>query len=431
MICSKTMPASRCVLLGVAVALSGLGIAQAAGTVEVIVNNSLYSSGSITSGLNQYLSDLQAQGYTPHLTTSAFGTAADLRSYLANRYSSAGIKGAVMIGDLPIEHFERNGQFGNPNDHQRFACDLYYMDVNGAWSDSTSNGTYDTHTGNVSPEIWVSHLTTSTLATSKSSASGLADGTAASPPVYTESSLLNSYFTKNHQYRTGQLRMPQNGLAYIDDDWSGAASSWGGNLGASVAGHVDIYGDPTATTAADYKARLAPATSPKYESVLLACHSGATGHAFKNNFEWGGGDLASSELRALDPQALFYNLFACSNSDYETPGYMGGEYVFGTSKGLLSVGTTKTGSMLNFGDYYTPLGQGATFGEALLDWWQAQASGGYDDGEKDWFYGMTMIGDPLMQTEAFMVPEPTTLALLFAGLAIALGRRCLGRRPRG
>ena len=177
---------------------------------------------------------------------------------------------------------------------------------------------------------------------------------------------------------------------------------------------------------------LVPATSPKYESVLLACHSGATGHSFKTNFEWGGGDVSSFDLQGLDPQALFYNLFACSNADYETQGYMGGEYVFGTSKGLLSVSTTKTGSMLNFGDYYRPLGQGATFGEAYLDWWKAQAVGGFNGDEMDWFYGMTMLGDPLMQTEAFMVPEPATLALLFVGLAFAsIGRRCWRRHARG
>jgi hypothetical protein len=397
-------------MLGVIFTFSSVGIAQAANTIEVVVNNSLYSSGAITTNLNRYLGDLQSQGYTPHLTTSAFSSPAALRSYLADRYNSAGIQGTVMIGDLPTEHFERNGQYGNAKDYQRFACDLYYMDVNGTWSDSTGNGTYDTHTGDVSPEIWVSHMVTSPLVSLHAGR--------------TESSLLNSYFDKDHQYRTGQLRLPQNGLAYVDDDWSPYANAWGGNLGASVAGHVDIFNSVAATTAVDYESRLAPAASPKYESVLLACHSTAGGHSFKTDGAAGGGDVSSSDLAALNPQAFFYNLFCCSNADYESSGYMGGEYVFGTDLGLLAVGATKTGSMLDFGDYYTPLGQGATFGKAYLDWWQARAAGGFDDDEKDWYYGMTMVGDPLMRTERYMVPEPTALALLLAGLAFAwIGRR--------
>ena len=148
---------------------------------------------------------------------------------MANEYITYNIKGAVMIGDMPVEHFERNGQFGNPNDYQRFACDLYYMDVNGTWSDSTANGTYDTHTGNVAPEIWVSHIAPSSVTVLN--------------PGQTEASLVNDYLGKNHEYRIGQLRLPQSGLAYIDDDWSG--SGWQANLAASVAGRVDTFQDVT------------------------------------------------------------------------------------------------------------------------------------------------------------------------------------------
>lgn len=397
-------------VLAVLCAASGWKVVSAADNIELIINPMLYHRGGISASVNQYVSDLQSQGYAPHITTNSFATPSDLRGYLQDRYTNGGIKGAVMIGDLPIEHFERNGQFGDPNDHQQFACDLYYMDLNGAWSDSTGNGIYDTHTGNVSPEIWVSHMITSNL-------TGL-------HPGRSEGSLLNSYFAKDHRYVQGQLRMPQNGLAYIDDDWSGSASYWGSNLDASVAGHVTIVSDVAKTTAADYMSRLAPATSPKYESVLLACHSGPDGHSFKTNYDWTGGSVSNADLAGLNPQALFYNLFACSNSNYEVPGYMGGEYVFGTDNGLLSVSTTKTGSMLNFEDYYTPLGQGDTFGAAYLKWWQAQAAGGFDDSEKDWFYGMTLTGDPLLRTEAFMVPEPALLTLLATGLACAwFGRR--------
>jgi hypothetical protein len=383
--------------------VSGLRSVQAATNIEVMVNPSLYSSGQITNSLNRYLSDLQLQGYSPHLTTSSFADPAAIRTYLTNRYTSAGIEGAVMIGNFPVEHYERFNQFGETGNNQRFACDLYYMDVNGTWSDSTGNGTYDTHTGNVSPEIWVSHMITSPLVSLHAGR--------------TESSLLNNYFTKDHQYRQKQIALPQNGLAYVDDDWIPWANQWGNNLDASVAGGVTIVSNGATTTASDYLSRLAPATSPKYESVLLCAHSGPQGHSFKIGSDWIGGDVSNSQLTGLNPQAFFYNLFCCSNADYESSGYMGGEYVFGTNDGLFSVGSTKTGSMLEFDDYYNPLGQGATFGKAYLDWWQAQAVGGYSSDETDWFYGMTIVGDPLLRTQAFSVPEPASLTLLaIAGL---------------
>jgi hypothetical protein len=391
--------------LGAVCSLFGLGTAQAAKNVEVVVNNALYTGGQITASLNQYLSDLQLQGYTPHLTTSSFSSTAALRSYLTDRYNSAGIEGAVMIGDLPVEHFERNGQFGDSSNYQRFACDLYYMDVDGTWSDSTANGTYDTHTGNVSPEIWVSHMITSTLTSLHSGR--------------TEASLLNDYFAKDRQYRTRQISMPQNGLAYIDDDWRGFANLWGGSLAAAVPGTTTIISNGTTTTAADFMSRLAPATLPGYESVLVCAHSNSQLCLFKIGNEWTGGYLYNSQIADWNPQAFFYNLFNCSNANYESQGYMGGEYIFGTDTGLFAVGSTKTGSMLDFNYYYDPLGQGATFGEAYLDWWQALAADGFSSNEMDWHYGMTIIGDPLLRTQAFAVPEPASLALLVAGLAYA------------
>ena len=101
---------------------------------------------------------------------------------------------------------------------------------------------------------------------------------------------------------------------------------------------------------------------------------------------------------------------------------MAGEYVFGTDMGLLAVGSTKNGSMLSFGDYFGPLGQGETFGDALLNWWLARAEDGLDSTERDWHYGITMLGDPLLLTQEF-IPEPTCLLLLAAAAAAALRRR--------
>ena len=359
--------------------------------VELIVDPDLYSSGQITANLNRYVEDLRYLGYSPILTTTSFFSPQQLRSHLADRYSTTGLVGTVLIGDLPISHFERDGQFGDPSDYERFACDLYYMDLDGAWDDSSGNGTYDEHTGNVAPEIWVGRMTTSPLTDRH--------------PGRTEAGLLNAYFEKSHRYLWGEMSLPQRGLAYCDDPWASPATAWGDHLGLSVGGNVDVIKDPMTTTAADYKNRLDPSVTTGYQSVLVAAHAGhqSNRHAFKlpgdGEDAYSGGFVYSSGLEALDPQAFFYNLYTCSAADYESAGYLGGEYVFGTASGLIAVGSTKIGGMRDFPAYYSPLGDGKSFGEAYLNWWSFQATWGFGDQQKDWFYGMTLIGDPLLSMQ--------------------------------
>jgi len=87
-----------------------------------------------------------------------------------------------------------------------YAADLYYEDINGTWADSNGDGLMDSHTGSVAPEIFVSHILTSNL-------TSLHAGR-------TEAAMLNNYFAKDHAYRLGQLRTPQNSLFYSDDLWA-------------------------------------------------------------------------------------------------------------------------------------------------------------------------------------------------------------------
>jgi hypothetical protein len=61
------------------------------------------------------------------------------------------------------------------------------------------------------------------------------------------------------------------------------------------------------------------------------------------------------------------------------------------------VGSAKTGSMLDFQYFYEPIGNGASFGTALKEWFEyeypySDDPGGYND--ISWFYGMTILGDP-------------------------------------
>ena len=356
-------------------------VAAGAGNIEIIVDNSLYAGGQITDSLNQYVADLQAQGYTPTLTTIAFATAAQLRTHLANTHATSGLAGAVFVGDLPVFDYEIAAHVGW--NYESFPCDLYYQDLDGIWADNDSNGKYDAHTGDVAPEIWMGRLTVSTL-------TGLGGGR-------TEAQMLNDYFDKDHSYRRRTLRVSEDGLAYIDDDWTPWATEWSNALAASVSGSTTIV--TTNTVQSDYEYRLA---NEQYESALVALHSAPTYHTYKEGGDWTGEYTYSNELDALDPDILFYNLFACKNALYTATDYMAGEYVFGTDSGLLAVGTTKTGSMLEFEDYYDPIAVGETFGEAWLDWWLARAAGGFTQSEQDWHYGMTMLGDPTLMMQTFM-----------------------------
>ena len=375
--------------------------------VEVLVDQDLYASGEIDAGLAQYLADVTAQGYNPILTTQFTSTAAssELRAHLATRYNTQGLAGAVFIGHLPVQNFysPESGKISG----EWHPCDLYYTDLDGQWSASGGGAFVNVHTGgsgDVGPEIWMGRLTTWNLTLLH--------------PNRTEASLLNDYFAKDHAYRTLALTVPRTGLAYTDDDWDHTARA--DALALAVEGAVnDVWNNPATppdeTTAANYKSRLANET---YEHVLLSSHSTAQHHTMS-------GTVENDELAALDPQVLFYHLFACSAAKYTEFGYIAGEYVFGEGAGLAAVGSAKTGSMMSnlMDEYFGPLGTGSTFGEAMLGWWNTAVDpGGHTDSERAWYYGMTTIGDPLLLTQAY-IPEPAALTLLAAGALWLLRRR--------
>ncbi len=335
----------------------------------IIVNSSLYDSARPS--VDQYALDLTGEGYNVEVYTASGGTPADLRSFLKGRYSS-GVEGCVLIGDLPVAWFETD--FGDPPEHAEFPIDLFYMDMNGVFADSDGDDLFDSHTGDVAPEIWVGRLTASPLTL---------DGA-------DEVSLVQNYFHKNHLYRSGLLPLNNRALVYIDDDWVPWADWWDLNVGEAY-GERTFVKDEWTTWDTDYENRL----PVNYEFIQVCVHSYSGGHAFKNpDEEWGW--TFNWEMKAIEPVAYFYNLFACSNARYVETDYMSGWYIFGPDYGLAALGSTKSGSMLYFEDFYRPWGDGKAMGEAFLDWFVARASGGFEEWEISWFYGMTLNGDPTL-----------------------------------
>ena len=335
------------------------------GKVDVLVDSTIY--GDMINALAQYESDVEKSGFSVEIYSINGGTPEDIRSFLQGELS-CGLVGALLVGDIPVAWYEIDNDFGS---YTNFPMDLFYMDLDGTWTDSEPNGIYDGHTGQIAPEIWIGRLY-------------------ASPLTGSEVTLLQNYFDKNHKYRTGLLSLPDRALVYIDDDWYYPwADYWSNNVGLRYNDRTLIK-DKSTTVATDYKVRL----TQNYEHILLAAHSSYSLHSFKINDNWGGGDVWYSDIQSIDPQALFYNLFACSNARYIETNYMAGHYIFADTYGLAAVGSTKTGSMLGFQYFYDPLSQNKNLGEAFKEWFTYQ---GITD--QSWHYGMVLLGDPTLTTK--------------------------------
>ena len=340
--------------------------------VLVIVNSHLYTH--IQSSITQYQNDLIADGYSVEVVLWSGGSPFDLRSYLQIRFPE-GLMGAVLIGDLPVSWFE----YGTAE----FPCDLYLMDLDGTWQDFDVDGILDTHTngsGDVSPEIWIGRLDPSRLTWGG------------------QAHLLHNYFTKNHDYRSGTLSLPHRALAFVDDD----LESFEDCHLSQTYGDVTTINSSNQTTATEYKSRLLQ----DYEFIHVCTHSSCWAHTFRINYNpFEGQSVFNYEIHALDPHALFYNLFACSNTRFVETNCLGNWYIFGDEYGLAAVGSAKSGSMLYFQFFYLPLGQGKSIGASFKDWFCVMGDDGFEPWEISWFYGMNILGDPALTTNSSAASE--------------------------
>ena len=264
---------------------------------------------------------------------------------------------------------------------------MYFMDLDGTYTFNA--GGLDSHTGQVAPDIYVSRITTSTMA-------GVTGRD--------EATLINDYFAKAHAYRTGQLSFAHKGIVFKDDDWASSEEGGKADLYMSSPYHdVQTISDAAQTTKQGYLDAL----QVNAESTLEMIHSGPTGHALKvgSDWEW----ITSQEIVAANPRQGFYNLFNCSAADYSVDGNLIGSYVYGGSYGLNAVGSTKTGSMLDYRIFYESQAQGESVGQAFRDWYRGHTVATDEttsSGWVDWFYGMTMQGDPTLE---IMPPPKATL----------------------
>ena len=370
----RTIFISLCVVL--------LMSSQAFARIGIFVNKDLYPE--VQDSVQQYIAELHMRGNQTWLNTSFDATHStnSLRNYLRTLFIYYNLEGAVFIGDLPIAEYEVEDDF-NKYGYRTFPIDLYYMDLDGFWLDNAfdgdwggnaQTGIFDGHAdgyGDREVEIWISRITASAV-----------------PGLGSEEEVVQDYFDRLKIWMDGDDTIDSHLLIFGNDSEWPSTEAWGGAglLGFGLA-ETETYfrsdGDDT-----DINWMEALRAGQKY--ALITEHSGPTHHSmllgFSNN------EYLNMPLTGDVSNTRFYNLFACSNSRYTVPDFFGGLYALGHS-GLVSIGSTKTGAMLDFDTYNTRLGFSDTFGEAFKHWLNAYVlAGGVSDSMIFWHYGMTLAG---------------------------------------
>ncbi len=345
------------------------------GKVLVLVAEDVYTD--IAPSIETYVLDLARDGYwaTVHVVHAA--TPPEIRRYIRRRRPV----GAVLVGGIAAPWFEMDDDFHD--NHSEFPCDLYYMDLNGAWVDADNDGMFNSHGRNVDPEIWIGRVYAPTMGGN-------------------DAKMLMDYFARNHEFRLGNLGHARSALAYPDDDWQGFHDC---ALDLQFpASEITVHNAPDVTDADLYKSEVNTLRS----WVQLCAHSSVHSHGFK--VSTGHESINTAYFRDVNPpNAHFYNLFCCGPGKYTASDYLAGWYVFdkaggGVNHGLAAVASAKSGSMLFFEDFYGPLGKGDCIGDAFLKWWQARGPS-HDLFERRWFYGLVLLGDPTLTWWKGAVPQ--------------------------
>ena len=348
----------------------------------IVVNDNLYED--IEQSIQIYQEDLANESFDSFVLEYDGTSHEDLKEQIIIYTQVEDVTNVVLIGDLPVAWFElfedwnNNGIQDNGEEWVEFPCDLYFTDIDGIWDDADVNGIYDYHEGDKHPEIGIGRI--------------VADNMSMLPA--SEAELINDYFQKNHLFRSGIITSYETSLAYIDDDWS----YWGTEYQQAMQlayPSVELVNDIEETNAGDYRDNRLIAD---YEFIQVHVHSGPNAHYFYYNNGNNYALVNNYEIPDVNPTAHYYNLFACSNSRFTTSNNMGAMYIYGSDHGLATLGSTKTGSMLWFEDFYEPFGLDETLGEALRQWWEVTVDVGDDlMWQRAWFYGMIIQGDPSLK----------------------------------
>lgn len=354
----------------------GLSVIHDINKILIIADKTLYDN--IASYILRYAHDIHNYfGCQVDIFTVEGETYEDVKNLIVSQ--STNLSGVVLIGDIIEANYFTCEVINEKNerewDNETFPCDLYYMDLDGTWTDD-GTGILNSHTGDVKPEIFVGRI----------NSAGMGGN---------ELDEIKLFFDRDHDYWIGKNVLNKRyALTFTGPDW--IKFDYFLNDISSLYGmdNFDIVKAEQFTNT-NYLSCL---NNSKYEFIQLAAHSSFLLHEFK----WNGNVkyIYQDDIYNASKHQIGYNLFCCSACKWTystSQRCLGESYLFGEhTKALALVGSTKTGSMLQFDKFYTPLGAGICMGQSLKNWWINFMGNYHTDYQIRWHYGMCILGDPLI-----------------------------------
>ena len=327
--------------------------------------------------LDKWARDMEREGWGVERYEAVFGTPEGVRLFLESLWARDCIVGCVLVGNVPAPWFEMDDDFFMT--HREFPCDLFYMDLDGAWTDKDKDRIYDGHgpgKGDERPDLF-----TARLDFTKYSRWGV-------PYMH-----LKNYLKKVHSFRVGELTFSGKALSFQDDLWAHMDTG----LGKAFARVVTIK-DPAVTTAPAFLEEL----KKRYDSVVVCAASDFQSLTFQSPS--GPTKVDTNGVLKVKAAGGVFNFFGPFTCRYIGDNFLGGAFLLSNKGWLVTVGSAKMGSMLFFGDYYGALGKGLSEGESFRSWFAGRYP--YSRERVRWFYGMILLGDPTLPLKPAALESP-------------------------
>jgi len=307
----------------------------------------------ISDQLTQYSEDIRAIGGTIEIRPfSSDDTVEELKVLIKNYRNS--ISGAFLVGDLPTAWYEQQA-FGKT---EEFPIDLFLMDLDASWGDSDGDGKYDSHSP-LNLSIYVSRLT------------GSVDE-------------INNYFTKLHNYRTGNYEYLGGAFIFKDDDWFDTYK--GSSFGLErMYDSIRINENTQMTMKDNYLYSL---SYDGADYVYQWIH--ATPTSLYINSDGVYNTVRYADISSNNMKGRFLNMFNCKGARY-TQNNLGMTYLSNTETGLAVTGSTKVGGNYYPLEFHRTLTVGSSWGNAFKSWYNY-----YGKKDDEWFLGMVILGDPTL-----------------------------------